>query len=112
VRPDQLERRLRQRLDALGPAPRAELLHVLMRPDFDRADRIGLGAQDQCRGTSGRGALASSPDWSVVLPRVGLLTAFAIVCGWFATRPSVRINGRCERGRPDQSPPRPCTRMS
>jgi hypothetical protein len=37
----QLERRLRQRLDALGPAPRAELLHVLMLPDFDRADRIG-----------------------------------------------------------------------
>jgi hypothetical protein len=41
VRPDQLERRLRERLDALGPAPRAELLHVLMLPDFDRADRIG-----------------------------------------------------------------------
>ncbi len=39
--PDQLERRLRERLDALGPAPRAELLHVLMLPDFDRADRIG-----------------------------------------------------------------------
>jgi hypothetical protein len=29
------------RLDALGPAPRAELLHVLMLPDFDRADAIG-----------------------------------------------------------------------
>jgi hypothetical protein len=41
VRPDELERRLRERLDALGPAPRAELLHVLMLPDFDRADRIG-----------------------------------------------------------------------
>jgi hypothetical protein len=41
VRPDQLERRLRERLDALGPAPRAELLHVLMLPDFERADRIG-----------------------------------------------------------------------
>ena len=41
MRPDQLERRLRERLDALGPAPRAELLHVLMLPDFDRADRIG-----------------------------------------------------------------------
>ena len=31
----------RVRLDALGPAPRAELLHVLMLPDFERADRIG-----------------------------------------------------------------------
>jgi hypothetical protein len=41
VRPDELEHRLRERLDALGPAPRAELLHVLMLPDFERADRIG-----------------------------------------------------------------------
>ena len=41
LRPDDLERRLRERLDALGPAPRAELLHVLMLPDFERADRIG-----------------------------------------------------------------------
>jgi hypothetical protein len=40
MRPDQLERRLKARLDALGPAPRAELLHVLMLTDFDRADRI------------------------------------------------------------------------
>jgi len=30
-----------ERPDALGPAPRAALLHVLMLPDFDRADRIG-----------------------------------------------------------------------
>jgi hypothetical protein len=36
----QVERPLRERLDALGPAPRAELLHVLMLPDFERADRI------------------------------------------------------------------------
>jgi hypothetical protein len=41
MRPDQLERQLRARLDALGPAPRAELLHVLMLPDLERADRIG-----------------------------------------------------------------------
>jgi hypothetical protein len=41
VGPDELERRLQERLDALGPAPRAELLHVLMLPDFERADRIG-----------------------------------------------------------------------
>ena len=41
MKPDEHERRLRERLDALGPAPRAELLHVLMLPDFDRADRIG-----------------------------------------------------------------------
>jgi hypothetical protein len=41
MRPDELDRRLRQRLEALGPAPPAELLHVLMLPDFERADRIG-----------------------------------------------------------------------
>ena len=38
---EQPERQLRERLDALGPAPRAELLHVLMLPGFERADRIG-----------------------------------------------------------------------
>jgi hypothetical protein len=41
VRPDDLERRLQERLDALGPAPRAELLHVLTLPDLERAERIG-----------------------------------------------------------------------
>jgi hypothetical protein len=41
MKPDELERRLQERLDALGPAPRAELLHVLILPDFERADRIG-----------------------------------------------------------------------
>jgi hypothetical protein len=40
MRPDELERRLRERLDALGPAPRAELLHVLMLPDFKRHNRL------------------------------------------------------------------------
>jgi hypothetical protein len=28
--PDEIKQQLRQRLDALGPAPRAELLHVLV----------------------------------------------------------------------------------
>jgi hypothetical protein len=38
---EQVKQQLPARLDALGPAPRAELLHVLMLPDFERADRIG-----------------------------------------------------------------------
>jgi hypothetical protein len=38
---EQMEQVLRERLQALPPAPRAELLHVLMLPDFERADRIG-----------------------------------------------------------------------
>ena len=33
---EQVERQLRERLDFLGPAPRAELLHVLMLPDLER----------------------------------------------------------------------------
>jgi hypothetical protein len=41
MRPDELERRLQERLDALLPAARAELLHVLTLPDFERAHRIG-----------------------------------------------------------------------
>jgi hypothetical protein len=41
MRPDEPERRLRARLDALGPAPRAGLLDVLMLADLDRAERIG-----------------------------------------------------------------------
>jgi hypothetical protein len=41
MRLDELKKQLQERLDALGPAPRAELLHVLMLPDFERADRIG-----------------------------------------------------------------------
>jgi hypothetical protein len=43
VKPSLPEREqiLRQRLDALPPAARAELLHVLMLQDFERAARIG-----------------------------------------------------------------------
>jgi hypothetical protein len=38
---EQMEQVLRERLQALPPAARTELLHVLMLPDFERADRIG-----------------------------------------------------------------------
>ena len=38
---EDLERRIRERLDAFPPAARAELLHVLTLPDYDRAGRIG-----------------------------------------------------------------------
>jgi hypothetical protein len=41
MRPDQLERRPCERLDALGPAPRAKLLHILMLLDLARTNRIG-----------------------------------------------------------------------
>jgi hypothetical protein len=38
---EEMETELRARLEALPPAARAELIHVLRLPDFDRADRIG-----------------------------------------------------------------------
>ena len=41
MRPDELEKQLQERIDALGAAPRAGLLHVLILPEFERADRIG-----------------------------------------------------------------------
>jgi ABC-2 type transport system permease protein len=36
--------------------------------------------------TAGREAVGSDVDWSVVLGRVGLLLAFALLCTWFASR--------------------------
>jgi hypothetical protein len=41
VRFAEMEAGLRERLAAFATAARAELLHVLRLPDFDRADRIG-----------------------------------------------------------------------
>jgi hypothetical protein len=38
---DEMEAALRARLETLPPAARAELMHVLRLPDFDRAERIG-----------------------------------------------------------------------
>lgn len=38
---EDLERALRERLDAMPPAARAELLHVLTMQDYERAGRIG-----------------------------------------------------------------------
>ena len=41
MRPDELERWLRERLDAPGPAHRAELAPRPLLSDLDQADRIG-----------------------------------------------------------------------
>jgi hypothetical protein len=56
MRLDERKKQRQERLDALGPAPRAELLHVLMLPDFERADRIG-----ESRGYSERRAFTELP---------------------------------------------------
>jgi hypothetical protein len=39
---EDLERDLQAKLDALGPRVRAELLDVLMMPDYERARRRGV----------------------------------------------------------------------
>jgi hypothetical protein len=41
VRPDELERQLQERLDALGPAPPRRTAPRPHAPDLERADRIG-----------------------------------------------------------------------
>jgi hypothetical protein len=38
---EEMEQALRQRLEALPPAARAELIHVLRLPDLERVERIG-----------------------------------------------------------------------
>jgi ABC-2 type transport system permease protein len=35
---------------------------------------------------AGREALTAQPDWGLVLSRMGLLAALALVCTWLATR--------------------------
>ena len=42
MRPDELDRRLRERLDALGPAPRAELLQVAHEPGQPNSNRVAF----------------------------------------------------------------------
>jgi hypothetical protein len=46
---EDLEHDLRSKLEALGPAVRAELFRVLMLPDFDRARRIGTSTPSRDR---------------------------------------------------------------
>jgi hypothetical protein len=65
MRPDELERRLQERMDALGPAPRAELLHVLMLPDFDRADRIGESWGNRKTRTFAELLIDCEEDWTL-----------------------------------------------
>jgi 5-methylcytosine-specific restriction endonuclease McrA len=61
------------RLDALGRAPRAELLHVLMLPEFDRADRIGeFWSYPQSRAFAER-LIDCEEDWTLRAVLVGML---------------------------------------
>lgn len=66
MRPDELERRLQEHLDGLSPALRAELIHVPMLPDFDRANALGDTPTAACE----RRCAARRPDrhliWSGV----------------------------------------------
>ena len=71
--PDQLERQLRSRLDALGPAPRAELLHVLMLPDFERVDAMGSYWANPKTRTFGELLIDCEEDGTLRAVLVGLL---------------------------------------
>jgi len=76
MRADELERRLRERLDALGAAPRAELLHVLMLPDFKRADRIGEFWSDPESRTFAELLIDREEDRTLRAVLVGMLREF------------------------------------
>lgn len=73
MRPDELERQLRSRLDALGPAPRAELLHVLMLPDFERVDAMGSYWANPKTRTFGELLIDCEEDGTLRAVLVGLL---------------------------------------
>jgi len=73
VRPDELERRLRARLDALGPAPRAELLRVLTLPDFERADATGSYWANPKTRTFGELLIDCEEDRTLRVVLVGML---------------------------------------
>jgi hypothetical protein len=49
---DEMEAALRARLEALPPAARAELIHVLRLPDLERVERIGEFWATRRRGPS------------------------------------------------------------
>ena len=115
MRPDELERRLQERLDALGPAPRAELLHVLLLPDFERrSDRRVLElsgeprlrrATDRLRGGSDApGGGGRTPPWSAclgwsVLPRAWLLSlTYLSYRSRLMYGPSARVRFRLRSG--------------
>jgi len=58
MRPDELERRLQERLDALGPAPRAELLHLSESIQGPNAPVLSLLTRERTgTGTPGRSFL-------------------------------------------------------
>jgi hypothetical protein len=69
VGPDEPERRIRERLDALGPVPRAELLHVLMLP----------ASSAPTRSARTLGALHDLAEWALVF---GLSLVLYTGIGW------------------------------
>jgi hypothetical protein len=70
---EDLEQALRERLDTLGPAPKAELLHVLTLPDYDRVGRIGEFYQDERTRSFAELLIDAEEDPSLRAVLVGLL---------------------------------------
>jgi len=63
ISPDELERRILERLDALGPVPRAELLHVLLLPTSSGpTGSASSGATPESRTRRASDRLRGGPD--------------------------------------------------
>jgi hypothetical protein len=73
VRPDELERRSQEYLDAIGPAPRAELLRVLMLRDFDRVGAIQTYWSNPATRTFGELLIDCEEDRTLRAVLVGML---------------------------------------
>jgi hypothetical protein len=73
MRPDGLERRLRERLQALGPAPRADPLHLLMLPDLEQAERIGSFYGNPKTRSFAELLIDCEEDWTLRPVLVGML---------------------------------------
>ena len=87
MRPDELERRLRERLDALGPAPRAELLHVLMLPDFKRHNLLADEPRKKAKGDRGDAAAEEQGQQAMrVVVALTLAVPFVLMWVYIATR--------------------------
>jgi hypothetical protein len=87
MRPDELERRLRERLDALGPASRAELLHVLMQPDFKRHNLLADKPRRKARGDRGDAAPEEQGQQAMgIVVALTLAVPFVLMWVYIATR--------------------------
>ena len=85
MRPDELEVELTRRLDALPPAARAELLHVLLLPDFERVDAIKTYWSDPRSRTIGELLIDCEEDRTLRAVALGFTDRFFVAFRRFET---------------------------